>query len=223
MFDFDTFRQQCRDLAHAGMTETGVDESTAVVAVLGAVYEHCEETLRQWQEGKESLPIACGPGCGTCCMVNVAVLEPEVIGIAHYVRQNFSGQVRRELKERLLQLAREVRWLDEEERLFVRRSCAFLDDRENCSIWPQRPLMCRAITSTDAHACREALAAPVFGEEKPVVMNLVQRKIYEAAFQGLGDAMQALGIDARSSRLSCAASELLCESGGVENLSPGLA
>jgi hypothetical protein len=54
-------------------------------------------------------------------------------------------------------------------------------------------------------------------------MNLVQRKIYEAAFQGLGDAMQALGLDARSSRLSCAASELLCESGGVENLSPGLA
>jgi len=213
MFDFDTFRQQCRDLAHAGMTETGVDESTAVVALLGPIYEHCAQTLRQWQEGKECLPIACGPGCGTCCMVNVAVLEPEVTGIAHFVRQNFSRQGRRELEGRLRQLAHEVRWLDEEERLFVRRSCAFLDDRQNCSIWPQRPLMCRAITSTDAHACREALAAPVFGEEKPVVMNLVQRKIYEAAFQGLGDAMQARGLDARSSRLSGAASALLCESG----------
>ncbi|SHI82454.1 Putative zinc-or iron-chelating domain-containing protein [Malonomonas rubra DSM 5091] len=145
--------------------------------------------------------IDCGPGCSSCCVVSVSTLMPEGIAIASYLR----GQGRECLQqaaERLDRLWYEVRGLDDEERLYVRRSCAFLDEAGHCTIYPVRPLLCRSVSSTSAIACRDALAGKVLGEETPVLMHQFQQSLYESLFSGVAAGLQQCGLDERSFQLA---------------------
>ncbi len=207
MRGWEAFRQDCRKgLVERLTIARGADEVAAAVQQL---QRRCEDFLARQLADGSGRHIACGPGCGTCCAVNVAVLLPEAIAITRHLRDNFSPQARDELATRFDDLRRSVRWLDDDERIFLRRSCAFLDADGSCLIWPVRPLLCRSITSTDAEACREALAAPIFGEERPILMNLVQKELFEEAFHALGEALERLGWDRRSFKLTCAVPPLL--------------
>lgn len=159
-----------------------------------------EEVLQQGPAGDRSL-IACGPGCGTCCVVNVSVLIPEGLTIVRYLRRQDEAQ-RQTIAAKLETLWCEVRGLDDEDRIFLQRPCAFLDDDGCCRIYPVRPLLCRSITSTDAQQCRETMARKVFGEETPVLMHQLQRQLYECLFAGFAEGLEAGGGDGRSFQLT---------------------
>jgi len=145
---------------------------------------------------------ACGPGCGTCCSINVSILEPEALGIADFISTNFTPADLEQLLLSLEILHRDTRWLDDEERMMVRRSCAFLDPQQNCSIHPVRPLMCRSITSTDPGRCRDAIAMLALGEPPQVICNLEQKQLFEAAYLGFASALQQNQCDDSSYRLA---------------------
>ncbi len=159
------------------------------------------ERLLQQRPQQERAQIACGPGCGSCCVVNVSVLLPEGIAISRYLRR-FSKKAQRQLAERLETLWQRVRGLDDAERLAVQSQCAFLDEQGSCMVYPVRPLLCRSITSTDMDCCREALSVAVFDEEKPVLMYQYQQQLYESRFIALAEQLEAEGIDGRSFQLS---------------------
>jgi len=145
--------------------------------------------------------IDCGPGCGSCCVVNVSTLIPEGIAIARYLHP-LEEVPRRIVTEKLELLWCEIRGLDDEERGLMQRCCAFLDENNCCLIYPVRPLLCRSITSVDARQCREALARKVFGEEKPVLMHQFQQQLYECLFTGVAEGLKEEGIDGRGFQLS---------------------
>lgn len=197
-FDFATYQQR---ISSAIVASCQMSPSFAALGVelhrLAAAAEH---ELVQRPQGDRNL-IACGPGCGSCCVVNVACLLPEGVTIAHYL-QAFEKAQREEIIAKLEGLWCEIRGLDDEERLFVRRSCAFLDDQGCCRIYPVRPLLCRSITSTDADNCREVLNSAVFGAERPILMHQLQQQLYETVFTGVADGLQRLGIDGRSFQIS---------------------
>ena len=153
--------------------------------------------------------VACGPGCGHCCVVNVAVFEPEAHAIARHLRTTQSLEVIDDLRLRLAELVRASRWLDDEERLMLRRPCAFLDAAGSCSIHPVRPLLCRKVTSIDPEDCREAVARHAFGETVPVTADLFHQQVFEEAFIAFGRALDHLGRNARSIRLSEGVFDLL--------------
>lgn len=167
-----------------------------------------EAELAAHLDPEEGARIACKAGCGICCRVNVAVLFPEAMAIRDYVRRRFSADEMDRFRGRLADLYREVRWLDDEERLFLHRPCALLDEGGNCTIYPVRPLLCRSVTSTDPEDCRQALTLPALGESRQVLMNLFQKELMEAAFRGMGRALQAVGLDARGVTLTAALKHL---------------
>ena len=159
------------------------------------------ERLLQQRPQEEFARIACGPGCGSCCVVNVSTLLPEGIAIRRYLTR-FSAAEQQQLAARLEELWETVRGLDDEERLVVRRKCAFLNAQGRCQIYPVRPLLCRSITSTDAQSCQDALTGAVFGDERPVLMHQYQQQLYESLFSEFAGQLEERGLDGRSFQLS---------------------
>jgi Fe-S-cluster containining protein len=181
----------------------------ALSEVVRLVADKAEKDLAERLDRGERSHIACAAGCGVCCMMNVAVLFPEAVAIVGYLRENLAPEDLDRLSDRIENLYRKIQWLDDEERIFLRRPCAFLDDAGCCSIYPVRPLLCRSVTSTDPERCRQAIAMQALGESVPVLMNLLQKAIMEAAFQGMGQALEDAGMDARGVKLTVAVKHLL--------------
>ncbi len=153
--------------------------------------------------------IACGAGCGACCCVNVATLQPEAHNIAAYLRRTCSATELDELSTRMGQVLVMICGLDDEERIATSQPCVFLDPQGSCSIYPVRPLLCRSITSTCASACRAALQLDMFKEPQPVMMNMFQKELMETAFTALARMWQEGGGDGRSQELTAAVYPLL--------------
>lgn len=170
-----------------------------LAAAAGAVRERAGAWLQRY--GRRPSLVACGPGCGHCCVVNVATLEPEGWAIGEYLERNLEAEQRSRLRERLAELVATTRWLDDEERLMLRRPCAFLDERDRCLIHPVRPLLCRKVTSLDPEVCREAVAMHAFGEVVPIMADLFQDRLYAEVFKGFAEGLGALGLASRSTRL----------------------
>jgi Fe-S-cluster containining protein len=197
-FDFTSYKSRTRDrMVRQCLNEKDLD---GMLDELQQAASEAEATIALHRFGDRSL-IACGPGCSGCCVVNVSTLLPEGIAIARYVRQQ-SPEHEQEIFARLDSLWCEIRGLEDEDRLFMRRTCGFLDEQGRCEIYPVRPLLCRSVTSTDANSCREALAGKIFGEDKPVLMHQFQQAIYETLFAGIAEGLEATGIDGRSYQLT---------------------
>lgn len=208
-FDFSDYARQVRQVSrslicsgrHASRIQGGMHLLTVAM----------ERDLVRFGGPESSSRVACGPGCGSCCVLNVAVLFPEAVAITSFLQRRFSGVVFSGIEERLRELLRQTRWLDDEERLFLHLPCAFLDRQGSCLIHAVRPLLCRAITSTDSQACRDAIAmAPLCGAPS-VEMNLFQKRLVETVYQEFGGALEELGFDHRPRRLSSAVLALLAE------------
>lgn len=196
-FDFIQCQQRASEqIYQGGQSSARLD---GLLDALQHVAGDAEDTIEQ-HPGDRSL-IDCGPGCSTCCVVNVSTLIPEGVAIAHHIR-SLGAAIEKTTTGRLESLWREVRGIDDEDRLYMRRPCAFLDDTGACSIYPLRPLLCRGVTSTDAQTCRDALAGKTFGEETAVMMHQFQQDLYETLFTGVADGLERSGLDGRSFQLS---------------------
>lgn len=206
-FDFSAYAEQVRELTERELR--GVRSAAAIGRARGRVVALAEETLAAHSRDPEH--IACRAGCGTCCCVNVSVLFPEALSIAAYVRGEFSGEAFSLLKERIDRLYTDSRWLDDEERVFLRRPCAFLTEEQACAIYPVRPLLCRSVTSTDPEVCLQAIALPALGEGRPVLMNLFQKSLMSTTYEAMGLGLEASGLDARGVRLTEAVKAFLEE------------
>ena len=198
-------RKFSRSLMFSGRSAEDISGRMHLLAVAA------ERDLVRFGVSPEASRVACGPGCGTCCVLNVAVLIPEAVAITWFLQRRFSADELDVIRTRLQELLRQTRWLDDEERLFLRKPCAFLDERRNCIIHAVRPLLCRAITSTDRELCRDAIAMVPLNGAPSVEMDLFHKKLIETVYCELGGALEYLGLDHRPRRLSSAVLALLDE------------
>ncbi len=177
-------------------------DKSDVAPLLAELTQVCSEaeTLIERQQGGDRSLLACGPGCQDCCVVNVSITLLEGIAMARFLRQLDSVDLA-QIVARLDQLWRDVRGLDDDERMILRRKCAFLDDQGWCLVYPVRPLFCRSISSTDVEHCRAAVTGQVFGEVQPVMMHQFQLQLYKTLFSGVADGMARAGLDGRSFQL----------------------
>lgn len=170
--------------------------------------------------------IACAAGCAACCTQQVAIAPVEAAAIALHVTRHFTDEDDAALVARLRTLDALTRGKTAIERARMRQSCAFLVENR-CSIYPARPLRCRAVHSRDAGYCGWAAAHPdeAAAERKsregagPYVV--APAKIMDAALTGLARACRTLGIDAESLELTAAARIALAVPGLEEFLSSG--
>ena len=204
-FDVRQYQEKIHTMVMEQLSVTA--EEIDLKGLMGQVVATAEAELDEHLTDHEE--IACQAGCGSCCMLNVAVLFPEVVAIVDYVLESWPPERQRALIRRVDQLSRQVAGLDDEARLSLREHCAFLDEQGACAIYPVRPLICRSVTSTDAERCRESLDEPWPGAARPVLMHLLQKNLMEATFIGLGDALEDAGFDTRSGQLTVGVQQLL--------------
>lgn len=178
-------------------------------AMMRALYRDLDHQLH----GLDRARVACAAGCASCCVVNVAVLMPEAIALVDHVRNGLPAGFSHELAQRVAAHYGQVRGLNEQQRLSLQASCAFLSGQGTCLVYPLRPLMCRSVSSTDPASCRAALTAADPEAAPPVLMNLQQKQLCDTVFIELAQAMVTQGLDDRSTTLGTAVYHLLQQPG----------
>jgi Fe-S-cluster containining protein len=141
-------------------------------------------------------PIVCRPGCDFCCYLQVELTPPEALLLGRRIEENFS----RDAKVRLL-ASLERSWnlkagKSKQEIARIRRElpCPLLRDRR-CSVYPVRPLLCRAMHALDAGQCASASRSQ---DLAPVDHYAHRREFIIAIAKGLADGCRALGCQCGS-------------------------
>ena len=199
MKPFDFALQQVQTKNRFALQETGGKEISPLLDTLAEICSEAEILIHQQEDGDRSL-IACSAGCQSCCVVNVSITLLEGIAIARFLHQ-LEAVCLEHIVSSLDTLWCDVRGLDDDERMILRRKCAFLDDHGYCVIYPVRPLFCRSISSTDVELCKAAVVGQTFGELQPVMMHQFQLQLYKTLFSGVADGLAQAGLDGRSFQL----------------------
>jgi hypothetical protein len=103
----------------------------------------------------QNTKIECGAGCSHCCHQNVEVSIPEAILVSLQVANPDDPR-----RPTVLETAEFVAPLKPDERFLCGRPCPLLVDHK-CSVYENRPLLCRATLSPYAQGCRDALEGKV--------------------------------------------------------------
>jgi Fe-S-cluster containining protein len=164
--------------------------------LLGAVWAAIEEELAAGRPAGSPVS-ACGPGCATCCTLNVGTLAIEGAVAAALLRRSVPAIALPQLARTLLSFHDRVRWLEDRERIVARIACPFADPAGRCTIHAARPLACRSISSLDPAECRRALDERADDEAGIVRMDWLQKVLHDTARAALAEALAARGLDAR--------------------------
>jgi Fe-S-cluster containining protein len=188
-------RDRIADLAGSSLASARTEGD--LVRLLEAVWAVVGEELARVRPADAPAP-ACGPGCASCCRVNVGTLAFEGAVAAAFLRRGAPPRAHEARAATLHAFHDRVRWLEDRERATCALACPLLDAHLRCGIHAARPLACRSVSSLDAAECRAALAG---GDEEDgpalVRMDLAQRALHDEARAALGAALAARGLDAR--------------------------
>jgi Fe-S-cluster containining protein len=145
--------------------EIAADPNSGLRTVLALlkllVYGRAQHTLDEITSIAPKL--GCKSGCAYCCYQNVEVTIPEAILVAAHLTDPADPR-----RGKVAETAAAVRDLDDNERRRTGRPCPLLVANK-CSIYDDRPLMCRSMLAVEAEQCRAAhVAATTSGETLPV-------------------------------------------------------
>jgi hypothetical protein len=148
-----------------------------------------------------SKPVACGPGCPSCCVSKVAVVAPEVLRIVAHLRAKLDPDALATLTRRVHAADEAVRGLTRAARARAGVSCPLLVDGA-CSVHDVLPLLCRGWTSLDRRGCERHFADPDVWPVPP--SHRVAYELASAVLAGLGAAARASGRDGALLELTAA-------------------
>ncbi|HUH84821.1 MAG TPA: YkgJ family cysteine cluster protein [Stellaceae bacterium] len=119
------------------------------------VFGRAQQTI---DEVKATAPrLGCKSGCAWCCYQNVEVTIPEAILVAAHIAADDPR------RQRIAEAAATLGGLDDSARRRAGKPCPLLVDNR-CSVYDDRPLMCRGMMAADAEGCRSVFEAGVTGE-----------------------------------------------------------
>jgi Fe-S-cluster containining protein len=103
-------------------------------------------------------PVACQEACDSCCYNQVELTPPEALLIGHYIAQQFSEAQKDLLLTHVARIIQIIAGMGKTERAARRREvpCPLLQKR-TCSVYPVRPLVCRAMHALDRGRCEAEL------------------------------------------------------------------
>lgn len=155
--------------------------------------------------------VACARGCAMCCHLRVMATPAEVLGLAAYIRGLLPEDELASLATRISAAAARIRGLPRDRVLTTNIPCPLLVDNA-CSMYPARPLNCRAYHSLDVQACRISFEHPGDLSLTHPQSALVSR-INEGVQQGFIEAMCGVAVDTSQYELVTALDEALHDPG----------
>jgi Fe-S-cluster containining protein len=137
-----------------GIAQAGKTGETALEIAKSAVV--LADQLVYLFESAQSLPkpIVCRAGCYFCCFTQVELTPPEALLLGHYVEDHFSPEEKQGLRERVAKNLKLKAGKNKMEIASMRQElpCPLLREGR-CSVYPARPLLCRAMHSLAAEQC----------------------------------------------------------------------
>ena len=111
-------------------------------------------TRRFEAEAELPHPVACQDGCDSCCYNQVELTPPEALLIGHHIAQQFSEAEKDLLLAHVARIIEIIKAMGPAESAARRREipCPLLRNR-TCSVYPARPLVCRAMHGLDRERC----------------------------------------------------------------------
>lgn len=193
------------EAAPAGETVAAVADAATSDAELGA-----REMSERLPATRRLLPV-CQEGCAHCCHATVFASTPEILRIASHVKATRTDEELALLRERAREARAKIQSLDLDGRARARVPCPLLDRATGrCSVYPVRPVACRAYHSGDVATCKEAFDA---GDANPVLpINPVLFHVAHAYAFGMMTGCAAEGLDVGPYDLAAALSEALEQS-----------
>jgi len=169
----------------AAAREVARDPSAKLRTVLALLkvlaFRHVQQTVEQVIS--EAPKVGCAAGCAHCCYQPVEVTIPEAILVA--LRLADPGDPRRQA---VLDAAGVQRRLSAKRRRQPGRACPLLVDK-HCSVYEDRPLMCRSVLAVDGEQCAAALARIIAGGEEILTEQFVNAQYFvlgdQAGIRGL--------------------------------------
>jgi Fe-S-cluster containining protein len=149
--------------------------------------------------------IACRKGCAHCCHLYVSATAPELLAIAEHVSK-WPEERRAGLIERLDRALQVTRGLSPVERVRLSHPCPMLEDGL-CSIYPVRPLGCRAYASFDVAACERSTRER--DAEAPIPVPRINMRNRRFLSHCLRAALTERGLDGNSYELVAGLSTIL--------------
>lgn len=122
--------------------------------------------------------IACAPGCAWCCHYLVGVTAPQALHIAAKLIDGGGTRPLDRQIDTLKKLDARTRGITASQRLKARLGCAFLDERNACTIYAFRPFGCRGANSVDANACKSFVEGTATADQRN--QNWLHKVPYEA-------------------------------------------
>ena len=126
-------------------------------------------------------PLACREGCAWCCHKVVGTATPEVLRIVHFLHQTVSAEQVAATRDRAVRLEEQRRSLKHDAWAADRLPCPLLVEGR-CSVYPVRPLTCRAYNSSDAGRCELSVTSR---DHVTVPRNEVQHRLGTFVLDGL--------------------------------------
>jgi Fe-S-cluster containining protein len=138
----------------------GRSESRALEIAASAFFLADHLAGRLEAESPLPQPIACQAGCDACCYNQVELTPPEALLIGHHIEKYFSEAAKDLLLGHVARILQLTTGKGKTEIAARRRQipCPLLAKR-TCSIYPIRPLVCRAMHGLDAARCETELRA----------------------------------------------------------------
>ena len=118
--------------------------------------------------------IACEAKCSHCCSFPVHCPPQTIEYIARHIETNFSKE---EINNLIVAFHKNIK---DRKAPYYRAVCPFLDEENFCTIYEQRPLVCRWFTSPDSTLCERSVYS---GE--PITQQQTQHRIYQLANSAL--------------------------------------
>lgn len=135
-----------------------VNDLQALLATYGGRNRQLDDAARIFAKTGNA---ECRAGCSSCCHQMVLCTPFEIFLIARYLLDKKSTSELDAIKARLSKLSPLP--LDTDARYGRDKPCAFLEN-ERCSIYEQRPLVCRTLLSAARNACEACLG----GDDIPI-------------------------------------------------------
>jgi hypothetical protein len=128
----------------------------------------------------------------------VDITALEALSIAAYLQTILTPKELLTIRQRLAATAAHVHGLSFEAQAQAKRPCALLVD-DRCLVYPQRPLACRAWTSTSRRRCEE-----IFHGDPITMLPPLDLGVYEAVWsvaRGVADGVKQARLDGQTYEL----------------------
>lgn len=187
----DEIRNMTTELAQR-ILSGGEEDDLPVRVAMAAI--GMGENLVEGVEAEEETArlISCEKGCSYCCHAQVKVTAFEAMLIGAWIAENFDAPMKEGLLSRIDENLTLTggRSLAERVTVWECTPCIFLENHA-CTIYPVRPLICRAWHSTSREQCLAAFEAK---DHRAEIDNTPYRNyILGMVRAGLGDALDQMG------------------------------